>query len=106
MLYSRLTIHDCFTDHLGWRNGSGPAPLHEATPTSFFSSMGEATPPDCPVIIDSLSTLLEFHPTSHVCRLLHQIGEWVGEEGYCIYLRIRTLVMKVYSGTSDKGPSR
>ncbi|CAI8038431.1 Elongator complex protein 5 [Geodia barretti] len=40
--------------------------------------MGEATPPDCPVIIDSLSTLLEFHPTSHVCRLLHQIGRRCG----------------------------
>jgi hypothetical protein len=85
MFYSRLTIHDCFTDHLGWRNGSGPAPLHEATPTSFITSMGEATTPDCPVIIDSLSTLLQFHPTSHVCHLLHQIGEW-GKRDTVVYI--------------------
>ena len=79
----RLTVHDCFTDHLGWRTGSGPAPLHQATPTSFTAAVGEATPTkwsDCVVVIDSVSTLIDFHSLSHVCHLLHQLG-WHRELG-------------------------
>ena len=91
-----MTVHDCCTDHLGWGSGtgSGPAPLHEATPSSFLhelSAKGQGaggqrvTVSDCVVVIDSLSTLLDFHPTPHVCQLVHQLGRYyriiVGEMG-------------------------
>ena len=68
---------------------SGPAPLHEATPSRFLQEMdsrelGQATPTregrgartDCAIVIDSLSTLLDYHTTPHVCRLVHELGEW------------------------------
>lgn len=82
-----MAVHDCYSDHLGWNSSSqsGPAPLHEATPISFLHRIerthGQATPTpkgmqsDYAIIIDSLSTILEFHTTSHICRLVHQLGE-------------------------------
>lgn len=76
-VFSRLTVHDCYSDHLDWKNSS----LHEATPINYLHRIEraceQATPTlsDRAIIIDSLSTILDFHSTSHVCRLLHQLGE-------------------------------
>lgn len=75
-----MTVHDCYTDHLGWGSGSGPAPLHEATPSSFLHEIiakghgQEVNASEYAVVIDSLSTLLDFHTPAHVCQLIHQLG--------------------------------
>lgn len=76
-LVQRLTIHDCYTDHLGWRKKSSPAPLHEATPTSITNEL-KTTPTHTAIVIDSVSTLLHFHNTVHICRLVHQLGRECG----------------------------
>jgi hypothetical protein len=73
----RLTVHDCCTDHLGWGGGPSPAPLHEATPTSFLNEVGGASG-ESAVVVDSLSTLADFHSPVLVARLLHLLGRGCG----------------------------
>lgn len=78
-LYVRITVHDGFSDPLGWDADKNPPSslvcLKNCSAQSFIDSLGEKPPrKDRAVLIDSLSSLLLHQSPAAVCRMIHTLG--------------------------------
>ena len=76
---TRITVHDGFSDPLGWDTNTTPPSLvhlNNCSAQSFIDSLGEKPQRDYrAVVLDSLSSLLLHQSPAAVCRMVHALGE-------------------------------
>lgn len=76
---TRITVHDGFSDPLGWDTNTTATSLFHLNDSSaqpLINSLGEKSPKqDRAVVLDSLSSLLLYQSPAAVCRMIHTLGE-------------------------------
>lgn len=79
LIISRITVHDGFSDPLGWDTNKTPSPLihlNNCSAQSLIDRLGDKPlRDDRAVVIDSLSPLLLHQSPAVVCRMIHAVGE-------------------------------